>query len=401
MMDPLGKPAFRPSPTKPIPLWMQISPQSPAWQQHTLLPAIRPRSLLDDHFPTPNRGQSATPQDEAFPPLVSCPTSPEQLHLIPSRRASPMVPLGVEEDLAWPEQPSVIMSPKGPSFVKTEPLVRPSSRVMGFGSTDPDDVKPSHAVRQPTVFEEHEPTPQQEGLYDYPRQAHIYTNASDSLPPQSDYPLNNTSPSVHLAGRAGGRSILPYASVSLDRARVGGNQQVTPGQLLPSAFGLPPSPPHPTSRLPLLPTQISAPQSREYLDSYHVEGVSKSFPTRLRGIFSEQTLKREANKRARLKRGIFGDRSRLPAPKPSSEIGRVRNYTPDMHASDNHVIQHGSMQRIPQDSRRGGETTQGPAQGLQGYLSLGNLRSRSPLAMSGVRPGTVARLSQQAQQRDH
>ncbi|KAI1484935.1 hypothetical protein F5X96DRAFT_675130 [Biscogniauxia mediterranea] len=69
LFDPLDGPAFKPSPTKPIPRWMQLLPGQRT-QYRKRQP--RPRSILDAHF----RPSSATMSVKTPPPpLILCPTT--------------------------------------------------------------------------------------------------------------------------------------------------------------------------------------------------------------------------------------------------------------------------------------------------------------------------------------
>ncbi|KXJ94771.1 hypothetical protein Micbo1qcDRAFT_173542 [Microdochium bolleyi] len=252
-----------------------ISPQSPAWQQHSLSPETRPRSILDEHFSRKGQPPFAASYDQMDTPFVSCPTSPEQFHLVPSRRASPMLSLDADSpSQQWEDHSSLIMSPKGPSFVKTEPLLSP-------------------------------------------------------------------------------------------------------------------------------------PESREYLESYPIQEGPTRIPTRLRSIFSEQTLKREADQRERLRRSVFGEKHRLRRPNPA--VNRVWQLnTPDRHVREAHVRQEKSLQEILDHTRDDGPAQYTSSSGIAftaaldayEHSRLEGTPSVSALARSGARSGPVARLSQQALQRD-
>lgn len=61
LRDPIGGPAFKRSPTKPIPRWMQYLPSARREQDEQ-----RPASLLDEHFPS--RGADTADSDEVNAP---------------------------------------------------------------------------------------------------------------------------------------------------------------------------------------------------------------------------------------------------------------------------------------------------------------------------------------------
>ncbi|KAI1640986.1 hypothetical protein F4809DRAFT_660580 [Biscogniauxia mediterranea] len=93
IFDPVDAPAFKPSPTKPIPRWMQMLPGQRT-QYRKRQP--RPRSILDAHF----RPASATMSVKTPPPppLTLCPTTvtttkPSKVpNLIPASRTTPSPP---------------------------------------------------------------------------------------------------------------------------------------------------------------------------------------------------------------------------------------------------------------------------------------------------------------------
>lgn len=139
--DPICLPAFKPSATKPIPQWMQ-----PPWMrtlpnQHKPSKAVdpRPRSILDDHF-----GDVSSVSAEQYGPSGSytvCPTAVQT----PTRVLSPQERRYLARNEECTSQSSAkegiydlrnppITIPRGPnfSFVTSEPLKRPSSRMVHY-----------------------------------------------------------------------------------------------------------------------------------------------------------------------------------------------------------------------------------------------------------------------------
>ncbi|KAI2630789.1 hypothetical protein GGR54DRAFT_584204 [Hypoxylon sp. NC1633] len=113
ILDPIGEPAFKPSPTKPIPTWMQWLPsQRDQGRSHE----TRPVSILDAHF-SPPCPESATNSESETHTL--CPTTPAQ---VLCRSSTPPLPSG------FGNLESTFTTFKGHSFVSDEPLKRPSSR---------------------------------------------------------------------------------------------------------------------------------------------------------------------------------------------------------------------------------------------------------------------------------
>ncbi|KAK8873262.1 hypothetical protein PGQ11_003776 [Apiospora arundinis] len=133
ILDPMGEPAFKPSPTKPIPKWMQRS----STQQHMQRQAEpRPVSILDDHFQdvVSTSAKAATPPE---PPKTVCPTTPSppppRLRTSP-RRSNPWhtrISGNKARDQVKGDTPqtSLTIPTHKTSFVTSPPLKRPSSRV--------------------------------------------------------------------------------------------------------------------------------------------------------------------------------------------------------------------------------------------------------------------------------
>ncbi|KAI0180186.1 hypothetical protein GGR52DRAFT_530172 [Hypoxylon sp. FL1284] len=142
ILDPISKPAFKPSPTKPIPQWMQWLPSQRNYGQKD---QARPYSILDEHFPPPQR---PPPNDELTPePSTVCPTTPP-----PQAKRRPAF-LHMPDHIQEPGEPesgrlaeSTIQALKGRSFVLDEPLKRPSSRM----AASPTSI-PATAKEEPTL----------------------------------------------------------------------------------------------------------------------------------------------------------------------------------------------------------------------------------------------------------
>lgn len=184
----MGEPAFKPSPTKPIPKWMQWLPSQ---RDHRGKPETRPYSILDEHFHPPPLESTRNP--ESVPHTV-CPTSPAQD--VPQ----PGMPLQLISHLDVPHGPesghldeSTIKALKGHSFVSDEPLKRPSSRVTTSTLSSPSaatletvappsypEVLPSrsrspYAPRQPSPLATHDEEPNGK---DVPRKARLHRPSS-------------------------------------------------------------------------------------------------------------------------------------------------------------------------------------------------------------------------------
>lgn len=137
LSDPLNAPAFKPSPTKPVPLWMTLLSQNwydvIPWEQ-------RPNSILDAHFPRrAAREPPVSSQEKVF-----CPTPHVYRYTKRKRHVSWERPV---DDRSYVSEGSVILeetdretieaiepprkgwiSPPAVSHVVKEPLIRPSSR---------------------------------------------------------------------------------------------------------------------------------------------------------------------------------------------------------------------------------------------------------------------------------
>ncbi|KAI1769008.1 hypothetical protein GGR53DRAFT_529722 [Hypoxylon sp. FL1150] len=142
--DPINEPAFKPSPTKPIPKWMQWLPSQRNRRHQN---EVQPRSILDEHFP-PRPGPSSKTELPSEPKTV-CPTTPPGVKHRPAHSQLPdylSVPTAAGPNDAVD---STIKALKGPSFVLDEPLKRPSSRVA---ASAPSSSSPTRAAKaEPTL----------------------------------------------------------------------------------------------------------------------------------------------------------------------------------------------------------------------------------------------------------
>ncbi|KAI0166248.1 hypothetical protein GGR57DRAFT_17767 [Xylariaceae sp. FL1272] len=136
--DPLNTPSFKPSPTKPIPQWMQWLPG------HHSQVEQRPHSILDNHFKPPNsisvQSPSSTTQRTSSPPMT-CPSShPGSIvttTLPPTHHKSSdnLAARPREDSGKRPQEPQPVVSMPSPTYrqvsiVADEPLQRPSSRLQ-------------------------------------------------------------------------------------------------------------------------------------------------------------------------------------------------------------------------------------------------------------------------------
>lgn len=128
ILDPLGEPAFKPHPTKPIPQWLQGA----ASRQRQSKPHAqqRPVSTLDEHYrdATSPSARSPTPSN----PLIICPTrsSSPRLHTPPQRlRRRGSQARDTFRNPLDASQESLTISSHNTSFVTSETLKRPSSRL--------------------------------------------------------------------------------------------------------------------------------------------------------------------------------------------------------------------------------------------------------------------------------
>ncbi|KAI1143779.1 hypothetical protein F5Y05DRAFT_362526 [Hypoxylon sp. FL0543] len=132
ILDPLGEPAFKPSPTKPIPRWMQWLPSK---RDHSRRKEPQSHSILDEYFPP----HPVASSNEAISTLRTfCPTSPTQAQPYPEVSARPPSHCHTPHSSEYGNLgESAIIPLKGPSFVIDEPLKRPSSRLTHSTQNSP------------------------------------------------------------------------------------------------------------------------------------------------------------------------------------------------------------------------------------------------------------------------
>lgn len=116
--DPLGQPAFRRSPTKPIPKWMQYLPSQRDATRHC--PAPRPVSILDEYLSVPEFGTTESDTEAQSPPSPP-PVPPHTVPVRPNPRPTC----------------SPVLRSRPFSVITEEPLQRPSSGKHGANSLPP------------------------------------------------------------------------------------------------------------------------------------------------------------------------------------------------------------------------------------------------------------------------
>ncbi|KAK8126099.1 uncharacterized protein PG998_001858 [Apiospora kogelbergensis] len=160
ILDPMGEPAFKPSPTKPIPRWMQRSSPQDRVRRHA---KSRPVSILDDHFPDVTSVSARAPTPPELSRIV-CPTTPSpppprtrtpprRLHPWHTRISGRKGWELIKEDTL---QVSLTIPTHKTSFVTSPPLKRPSSRVIAQTvSEGPSFIDYPRRQTAQTVQEEH------------------------------------------------------------------------------------------------------------------------------------------------------------------------------------------------------------------------------------------------------
>ncbi|KAK3368234.1 hypothetical protein B0H63DRAFT_564974 [Podospora didyma] len=118
MLDPIGKMAFRPSPTKPIPDWMRPAGDYPV----IYIPDPEP----DRQHKRP-AGPDASASKHSSRTSTICPTASSKQSNAPSRSVSPTQ--SVSSDVSSRGHRPAFQH-RGMSFVSTEPLLLPSSQLM-------------------------------------------------------------------------------------------------------------------------------------------------------------------------------------------------------------------------------------------------------------------------------
>ncbi|KAI5924904.1 hypothetical protein F4810DRAFT_709096 [Camillea tinctor] len=140
IFDPINGPTFKPSPTKPIPRWMQMLPGQRSAHRNR---EPRPHSVLDTHFRPP----SSTISVKTPPHTIPCPTPTTDAHPAPAPAASTS-PAPRRQSLfrrrKSRDSPSshydIETAPtpfRGHSHVADEPLRRPLSRRPHDDSSSP------------------------------------------------------------------------------------------------------------------------------------------------------------------------------------------------------------------------------------------------------------------------
>ncbi|KAK6081614.1 hypothetical protein SCUP515_02861 [Seiridium cupressi] len=152
--DPVSLPAFKPSSTKPIPRWMQPPWMNTLPNQHQPSRAVnpRPRSILDNYF---SDVVSESAEDASLScPTTICPTAmqtptqvlPPHEHRMVGRAEEHTTHQSASNDLGnFKHPPVVVARGRAISFVTSEPLKRPSSRLISqnladISSPTPDDI---------------------------------------------------------------------------------------------------------------------------------------------------------------------------------------------------------------------------------------------------------------------
>ncbi|KAH6654245.1 hypothetical protein BKA67DRAFT_645999 [Truncatella angustata] len=148
--DPTGLPAFKPSPTKPIPQRMQPPWMKTLPNQHKPSRVVnsRPQSILDNHFSDvfsvlASRSLPSEPET-VCPTAINSPSrvlSPRKQQRELERDTEYFLSKAGHDDVEDLRSSPVIV-PRGPniSFVTSEPLKRPSSRVVGSKLTRKDSL---------------------------------------------------------------------------------------------------------------------------------------------------------------------------------------------------------------------------------------------------------------------
>lgn len=195
ILDPLGGPAFKPHPTKPIPQWMQEAPSQgqlkPQNEQH-------PESTLDEHHRDVNSASANTPHTSD--PFVICPTraSSPRLHTPPPRlrrrrsriRDAFGNPIGISQE-------SITIPSHNTSFVTSESLKRPSSRlteqIVSGGSSPNRACQPGLRAGSPTQAITSRPnTPARQAVH--PTKPAVSQQPPNPEPAERAQDRNDTSP---------------------------------------------------------------------------------------------------------------------------------------------------------------------------------------------------------------
>ncbi|KAI0114873.1 hypothetical protein F4814DRAFT_448708 [Daldinia grandis] len=241
IFDPINEPAFKPSPTKPIPKWMRWLPSQRGQDRRKQQTEPRPYSILDRYFPPNPIEQDNYPISNS--PTI-CPTSPSPNPLYSAATPRPSNCLRTPRSLESGKlAESTITALKGPSFVLDEPLKRPSSRMAQSISASPKSTiaeptslpnppetlplhgRTPHAPQQPSPLVISKGQPYSKGVSReaFPRRspspltkqvaAHLQRYTRRTPPAQSREfldiykPLQPSSPSTAVPGRRQGRDV--------------------------------------------------------------------------------------------------------------------------------------------------------------------------------------------------
>lgn len=135
--DPIGAPAFKASPTKPIPKWMQYLPNQRRPPQEQ--PARRPRSILDPHFSPDSSASAGSDEDAEGASTRPPPVPPHNVPVLPRSTVPTYMPVQMSRPF---------------TLITEEPVQRPSSaKATGGRST------PGKQVRFTNIPSAHGPLP--------------------------------------------------------------------------------------------------------------------------------------------------------------------------------------------------------------------------------------------------
>jgi hypothetical protein len=131
ILDPSGEPAFKPSPTKPIPRWMHPPPAAHVASSAISQAEHRPVSVLDEHFGRSARGSPDSISTICPSKSQSRPRSPLPAMSIQGQSQSRLRDTSPSPSMIsiLPDMEPVQLDHKAVSFVSAEPVKRPSSRL--------------------------------------------------------------------------------------------------------------------------------------------------------------------------------------------------------------------------------------------------------------------------------
>lgn len=157
MSDPLGNPAFKPSPTKPIPRWMQYLPEHREIYrpQETYDPSRRSTSAATSLQSNAKSRASSGMSSRVVYPSKSANTPPTLTPRSSSKTPSNSISSPAGGDLPDPACAPLDIRPSRQqpvSWVSHEPLKRPSSRLAIRRVRDPSETEASSAYGTPPEF---------------------------------------------------------------------------------------------------------------------------------------------------------------------------------------------------------------------------------------------------------